>query len=78
MPTAHCRKKHLGQLLRIEFGRIVLRSKITQGITHNFARIGVAAIPDFLRDKFLEIFRQCHLHVPIFPCERADVNQGEP
>src|SRR6266542_282470 len=75
MPPPHGGEEHFGQLLRIEFCRIFVRSEATQRITYHLARAGVAAHPDFLSNELFKVFCQCHLHEGIFPCRRANVNR---
>ena len=67
MPTTHGGQKHFSQFLRIDFRKVILCAKITEGVTHHLACIGVAAEFNFASDELLEVLGQCHLHGSIFP-----------
>ena len=67
-------QKRFRKFLGIEFGGVIFRAEITQGIAHHLARVGVASSLDFASDELLPIFRQRYLHACIFKRSSQRVN----
>jgi hypothetical protein len=75
VPAAHGRQKQFGQFGRIVLRWVILVPEMTQGLTDNFARVGISPRADFAGNESLEVFGQRHVHDPTFPRGPTGVSQ---